>query len=86
MKNKIITTLGGNVVNVIIISIYLYIPSLVPSAEQQQMFEEATRENFTISFDAWVTDRKPVNKGNEYHLHLGSASNNNIPLYLIAVH
>ena len=55
-QNIIDTTLGGNVVNVTINSIYLYIPSLVSSAEQQQMFNEATRENFTISFDAWVTD------------------------------
>ena len=66
--NILYTTLGGNDVNVTINSIYLYIPSLVPSAEQQQMFNEAIRENFTLSFDAWVTDRKPVNTGNEYQL------------------
>ena len=36
-----------NNVNVTINSIYLYIPSLVPSAEQQHMFNEAIRENFT---------------------------------------
>ena len=29
-------------------SIYLYIPTLVPSAEQQHMFNEAIRENFTL--------------------------------------
>ena len=67
-------------------SIYLYIPSLVPSAEQQQVFNEAIRENFTLSLDAWVTDRKPVNTGNEYQLDIRSASNINIPLYLIVAH
>ena len=77
---------GVNDVNVTINSIYLYIPSLVPSAEQQQMFNEAIRENFTLSFDAWVTDRKPVNTGQEYQLDIGSASNINIPLYLIVAH
>ena len=77
---------GQNDINVTINSIYLYIPSLVPSAEQQQMFNEAIRENFTLSFDAWVTDRKPVNTGNEYQLDIGSASNINIPLYLIVAH
>ena len=77
---------GVNDVNVTINSIYLYIPSLVPSAEQQQMFNEAIRENFDLSFDAWVTDRKPVNTGNEYQLDIGSASNTNIPLYLIVAH
>ena len=85
-QNILYTTLGGNDVNVTINSIYLYIPSIVPSAEQQQMFNEAIRENFTLSFDAWVTDRKPVNTGNEYQLDIGSASNINIPLYLIVAH
>ena len=85
-QNIIYTTLGGNGINVTINSIYLYIPSLVPSAEQQQMFNEAIRENFTLPFDAWVTDRKPVNTGNEYQLDIGSASNINIPLYLIVAH
>ena len=67
-------------------SIYLYVPSLVPSAEQQQIFNEAIIENFTLSFDAWVTDRKPINTGNEYQLDIGSASNINIALYLIVAH
>ena len=65
-QNIINTTLGGNDVNVTIKSIYLYIPSLVPSAEQQQVFNESIREKFILSFVAWVTDRKPVNTGNEY--------------------
>ena len=69
-----------------IISIPLYIPSPVPSAEQQQIFNEAIRENFTLSFDAWVTDRKPAKTGNEYQLDIGSASNINISLYLIVAH
>ena len=67
-------------------SIYLHIPSLVPFAEQQQRSNEAIRENFTLSFDSWVTDRKPVNTGNEYQIDIGSASNINIPLYLIVAH
>ena len=85
-QNNLYTTLGGNDVNVTIISIRLYIPSLVPSAEQQQSFNESIRQNFTLSFDAWVTDRKPVNKGNEYQLDIGSAFNINIPLYLTIAH
>ena len=85
-QNIIYTTLGGKDVNVTIISIYLYIPSFVPSADQQQYFNETIRQNFTLSFDAWVTDRKPVNTGNEDQLDIGSASNINLPLYLIVAH
>ena len=78
-KQKILyTTLGVNDVNVTINSIYLYIPSLVPCAEQQQSFNESIGQTFTISFDAWVTDRKPVKTGNEYQLDIGSASNINV--------
>ena len=87
-KNILFTNnaFGINNVNVTTNSIYLHIPSLIPSAEQQQMFNEAIRENFTLSIDAWITDRKPVNTGNEYQLDIGSASNINIPLYLIVAH
>ena len=87
-RNILYTNLGfgGNDVNVKISSIYLFIPSLVPSAQQQQMFNEAIRENFILSFDAWVTERKPVNTGNEYHIDIGSSSNKNFPSYLIVAH
>ena len=85
-QNIIYTTLGVNDNNVTINSIYLYIPSLAPSAEEQEIFNEAIRESFTFSFYAWVTDRKPVNTGNEYQLDIRSASNTNIPLYLIVAH
>ena len=85
-QNIIYSTLGGNDINVTINSIYLYIPSLVASAEQQQIFNEAIRASFTLSFDACVTDRKPVNTGNEYQLDIGSASNINFPLDLIVAH
>ena len=87
-QNIICTSLGfgENDINVVINSIYLYIPSLVPSTEQQQSFNEAIRKNFSLSFDAWVTDRKPVNTDNVYQLDIGSASNINIPLYLIVAH
>ena len=85
-QNIIYTTLGGNDVNVTINSIYLFIPSLVPSPEQQQIFNESITQSFTLSFDLWVSDRKPVNTGNEYKLHIGSASKINALLYLLSAH
>ena len=85
-QNIIYTTIGGNDVSLTINSVYLCIPSLVPSAEQQQIFNESIRRNFTLSFDDWVTDKKPVNTGNEYELDTGSASNIDIPLYPIIPH
>ena len=69
-----------------IISLYLYIPILFHSFEQQQKFNESIRQSLTLSFDSWVTETKPVNTGNEYRLDIRSASNINVPLYLIAAH
>ena len=40
-QNILYTTLGGNDVNVTINSIYLYIPSIVPSAVRQQIFNDS---------------------------------------------
>ena len=69
-QNIFQTNLGGNDVIVIINSLSLYVPNLVPSPSYQQMFNEAIRKSFTKSFDTWVTDRKPLNKGIEYQLDL----------------
>ena len=63
---------------------YLYMPSLVPSPEQQKLFNKPIGQSFKLSVDSWVTDRKPVNRGNEYQLDIGSASNINVLLCLKA--
>ena len=38
-------------INVTINSLYLYIPILIPSVETQLMFNEATQNNYKITFD-----------------------------------
>ena len=40
----------------------------MPPLEQQQVSIESNKKTFIISFENWVTDRKPVNTGNEYQL------------------
>ena len=85
-QNIIYKTLGGNDVSVTINSIYLFIPSLVSSPEQQQIFNESITQSFTLSFDLWVSERKPVNTGNECQLGIRSASEIRAFLYLIAAH
>ena len=80
------TAIGGNDVNVKTNSLYLYIPNFVPCPEEQHFFKESIRKSFTLSFDSWVTDGKPVNTGNEYQLDVGSASIISVPLYIIAAH
>ena len=43
-RNNIYLTLGGNNVNVIIISLYLCITGPDPSPEQQQIFKESINQ------------------------------------------
>ena len=80
------TTLGDNDVNVTINSISLFIPQIITSPETQVHFNEAISQTFTLSYESWTTDRKPVDTAREFRVDISSASNINSPLYLITAH
>ena len=42
-------------INVTINNLYLYVPNLIPSVETQVMLNEATQNNYRISYDEWFT-------------------------------
>ena len=67
-------------------SLYLFVPSFIPNAETQVMFNDSVKNSSTLSFDSWITDRKIVNNGNEFQIDIGSAQNINSPKYLIIAH
>ena len=50
------------------------------------MFNESIEKTFTLFFDSWVTDRRPVETDNGDQLDIGSASNINVTLFIKAVH
>ena len=77
------TNLGDNDVNVTINSINLFIPQIIPSPETQVYFNEAISKTFTLSYESWTTDRKPVDTARDFQIDISSASNINSPLYLI---
>ena len=85
-RDFLYTTLDDDDVNVTINSISLFIPQLIPSPETQVIFNEAISQTFTLSYESWTTDRKPVDTAREFQLDISSASNINSPLYLIAAH
>ena len=72
-------------INVTINGLYLYIPSLIPSVETQLMFNEATQNNYKISFDEWYTERRIISDLLAYH-DIGSAQNEISPKYMICAH
>ena len=80
------TTLGDNDVNVTINNISLFIPQILSSHETQVQFNEDISKTFTLSYESWTTDRKPVDTAKEFQIDISSASNINSPLYLVAAH
>ena len=83
-RDILYTTLNDDDVNVTINSISLFIPQLKPSPETQVIFNEAFLQTFTLSYESWTTDRKPVDTAREFQVDISSASNINSPLCLIA--
>ena len=66
-------------------SLYLYIPNLIPSVETQLMFNEATQNNYKISFDEWYTERRIISDLLIQH-DIGSAQQVIQPKYVVCAH
>ena len=81
----IIYTSMADDIDVTIISFNLYIPNLIPSVETQLMFNEATQNNYKISFDEWYTEKRIISDLINQH-DIGSAQNIIQPKYLICSH
>ena len=81
----IIYTSMDDDINVNINSLYLYIPNLIPSVETQLRFNEATQNNYKISYDDWYTERRLIPDLLVQH-DIGSAQQVNSPKYLISAH
>ena len=72
-------------INVTFNNLYLYVPNLIPSVETQVIFNEATQNNYRISFDEWFTERRIIS---DTITQLGIESSQNVqsPKYLIGAH
>ena len=47
------------------------------------MFNESTKNNYTITYDSWYTERNLSTNGNELQVDIGSGQHVNSPKYLI---
>ena len=72
-------------IDVTINSLYLYVPNLIPSVDTQLMFNEATQNNYKISYDEWFTERRIISD-TITQLDIGSSQNVQSPRYLIGAH
>ena len=72
-------------INVTINNFYLYVLNLIPSVETQVMSNEATQNNYKISYDEWFTERRIISD-TKTQLDIGSSQNVQSPKYLIGAH
>ena len=84
LQDVIYTSMDDDII-VTINSLYLYIPNSIPSVETQLMFDEATQNNYKISFDEWYAERR-VKFDMIFQLDIGSAQQVNGPKYLFSAH
>ena len=82
---EIIYTSMTDDIDVTINNLYLYVPNLIPSVETQLMFNEATQNNYKISYDEWFTERRIISD-TITQLDIGSPQNVQSPKYLIGAH
>ena len=61
-------------INVTINNLCLCVPNLIPSVETQVMFNEATQNNYKISYDEWFTERRIISD-TITQLDIGSSQN-----------
>ena len=81
----IIYTSKTDDINVTINNLYLYVLNLIPSVETQVMFNEATQNNYEISYDEWFTERRIISD-TITQLDIKSSRNVQSPKYLIGAH
>ena len=84
LQDNIYTSMADKI-NVTSNNLYLYILNLIPSVETQLMFNEATQNNYKISFDEGYTERRIITDLLVQH-DIGSAQNVIQPKYLICAH
>ena len=86
LQDIIYTTIAAATpINVIINSLYLYIPFLIPTTETQLMFNESNQNNYRIFFDEWYTKRRIV-ADQIFQVDIGNAQSVNSPKYMICAH
>ena len=84
LQNIIYSSMTDDI-NVTINNLYPYVPNLIPNVETQVMFNEATQNNYKISFDEWYTERRIISD-TITQMDIGTSQHVNSPKYLIGAH
>ena len=84
LQNILYSSMADDI-NVTTNNLYLYVPNLIPNVETQVMFNEATQNNYKISFDEWYTERRIISD-TITQMDIGTSQHVNSPKYLIGAH
>ena len=84
LQNIIYSSMADDI-NVTNNNLYLYVPNLIPSVETQVIFNEATQNNYKMSYDEYFTERR-VKSDTITQLDIGSSQNVQSPKYPIGAH
>ena len=84
LQNIIYSSMADDI-NVTINNLYLYVPNFLPNVETQVLFNEATQNNYKITFDEWYTERRVISD-TITQLDIGTSQHVNSPKYLIGAH
>ena len=84
LQNIIYSSMADDI-NVTFKKLYLYVPNLIPNVETQVMFNEATQNNYKISFDEYYTERRVISDMIT-QADIGSSQQFNSPKYLTGAH
>ena len=84
LQNIIYSSMADDI-NVTIKNLYPYVLNLIPSNETQAMFNEATRNNYKLSYDEYFTETRVISD-QITELDIGSSQNVQSPKYLIGAH
>ena len=82
----IIYTTFGSDITATFDMLFLYVPTFIPDAATQGLFNDSTKSSFTLSFSSWFTDRRVVDTGLEYQPVIGSSQDFDLLKCLIAAH
>ena len=80
LQNIIFTTIATDI-NETNNSFFFFVPVFIPNTDTQVMFIESIKNNFTITYDSWYTERKLSTNGNELQVDNGSAQHVSSPKF-----
>ena len=84
LQNIIYLSMADDI-NVTVNNLYLYVPKLISSVENQELFNEATQNIYKIIIDEWYTERRVISD-TITQMDIGTSQHFSSPKNLIGAH